>query len=204
MSPLNQSEYTIKNTKQFVLDFKRLYVPKDNYKLVSFDASLLFTNLSLDYAIDFILQCISIEREIETNITKKELKDLLNLCKKNVHFSINGQLYLWEDGIAMGSPLTPVTAGIFMVELKRNLLPTLSQYMTSWKRYVDDTISYAKRDCIKHVLKALNSFHANISFTYEQECDGMVSFLYALIMRKNNAIETIVYRKQTHNDIYLQ
>ena len=67
----------------------------------------------------------------------------------------------------MGSPLGPVIAGIFMVELERNLLPTLSQYMISWKRYIDDTISYVKVDCIENVLNILNFFHANISFTYE-------------------------------------
>ena len=31
----------------------------------------------------------------------------------------------------------------------------------------------------------------------------MISFFYVLIMRKNNTIEITVYRKQTHNDIYL-
>ena len=76
----------------------------------------------------------------------------------------------------MGSSLGPVIAGIFMVELERNLQPTLSQYMASWKRYVDDTILYVKIDCIEHVLHALNSFHANISFTYEQECNCMIFF----------------------------
>ena len=86
-----------------------------------------------------------------------------------------------------------------MVELERNLLPTSSQYMTSWKRYVDDTISYSKVDCIENIQNTLNSFHANISFTYEQECDVMISFLDVLIIRKNNTIETTVYRKQTHN-----
>ena len=103
----------------------------------------------------------------------------------------------------MGSPLGPVIAAIFMVELERNLLPTLSQYMISWKQYVDDTNSFVKVDFIEHVLNALNSFHANITFTYEQECYGMISFLDVLIMRKNNTIETTVYHKQTHNDIYL-
>ena len=42
----------------------------------------------------------------------------------------------------------------------------LSQYMTSWKRYVDDTISYVKVDCIEHVLTTWTSFNANIFFTY--------------------------------------
>ena len=39
----------------------------------------------------------------------------------------------------MGSPLGSVIAGIFMRKLERNLLPTLSQYMASWKQCVDDT-----------------------------------------------------------------
>ena len=103
----------------------------------------------------------------------------------------------------MRSPLGPVIAGIFMAELKSNLISTLSQYMRSCKRYVDDTISYVKVNCIEHGLNALNSFHANVSFNFEQECVSMISFLYVLITRKNNTIATTVYSKQTHNDIYL-
>ena len=65
-----------------------------------------------------------------------ELKELLLLTTKNVRFSFNGQFYLQKDGVANGSPLGPVIAGIFMVELERSLLPKLSSYMTYWKRYV--------------------------------------------------------------------
>ena len=43
----------------------------------------------------------------------------------------------------------------------------------------------------------------NISFTYKQECDGLISFLDVLIMRNNSTIETTVYRKQVHNEIYV-
>ena len=89
MSTLSQSEYIVKNTKQFVQDFKRLHIPGDNYKLVSFDVSSLFTNVPLGYTIDVTLRRIYTQREIETNITKKELKDLLIICMKNVHFSFN-------------------------------------------------------------------------------------------------------------------
>ena len=65
----------------------------------------------------------------------------------------------------MGSSLGSVVASIFMVELERILLPNLSSYMTSSKRYVDDTIFYFKRDAIDHVLFVLNLFHENILFT---------------------------------------
>ena len=103
----------------------------------------------------------------------------------------------------MGSPLGPVIAGIFMVELEESLLPKLSSYMTSWKRYVDDTIAYVTPDAIDHVLSILNLFHENISFIYEQEINGKISFLDILILRNGNSFETTVHRKSTHNDIYL-
>ena len=75
--------------------------------------------------------------------------------------------------------------------------------MTSWKRYVDDTIAYVKTDAIEHDLFILNSFHGNISFTYEQEINGKISFLDILILRNGNSFETIVHRKSALNDIYL-
>ena len=39
LSPLSQSEYTVKNTEEFVQHFKKLHVPGENYTLVLFDVS---------------------------------------------------------------------------------------------------------------------------------------------------------------------
>ena len=103
----------------------------------------------------------------------------------------------------MRSPLRLAIAGIFMVELERSLLIIPSSYMTSWKRYMDETIAYVKTDTIDHDLSTLNSFHENISFTYEQEINGKNSFLDILILRNGNSFETTVHRKSTHNNIYL-
>ena len=69
------------------------------------------------------------------------MRDLLLLCTKNVHFSYNGDIYTQTDGVAMGSPLCPVLAGIFMTELERTMLLTLSEHMNQWKIYLGDTVS---------------------------------------------------------------
>ena len=100
------------------------------------------------------------------------MKELLLLCSKNVHFTFNNDMYQQCDGVAMGSPLGPVIAGIFMVELARTLLPRLIEYMTPWKRYVDDTIATIKLTSIDYVLRILNTFHKDINFTYELEINN--------------------------------
>ena len=75
--------------------------------------------------------------------------------------------------------------------------------MTNWERYVDGTIVFVEPDAIDHVLFALDSFHEKISFTYEQQINGKISFLDILILKNGNRFETIVHRKSPHNDIYM-
>ena len=87
------------------------------------------------------------------------MRDLLLLCTKNVHFSYNGDIYTQADSAAMGSPLGPVLAGIFIVELERTILPTSGEHMSARKRYVDDIISYMKEESIEYVLSKLNGYH---------------------------------------------
>ena len=67
LSPLNLSEYAVKNKKEFIEQFKNISSP-ENSKLVSFDVSLLFMNLPLDYTIDMILRRIYRNKEINTGI----------------------------------------------------------------------------------------------------------------------------------------
>ena len=107
VSPLTHSKFTVKNTKAFIQEFKNM-LPPDDYKLISFDVTSLFTNIPLDYTINIILKQIYDQRELETKILRKEMKNFLLLCTEKVHFSYDNKLYSQKDGIAMGSPLGPV------------------------------------------------------------------------------------------------
>ena len=71
------------------------------------------------------------------------MKELLLLCTKNVHFTLNGQIYIQVDGVAMESPLAPLLADIFMIELKRSLIPKLRK-IKFWRRCVNDTICFCQ------------------------------------------------------------
>lgn len=62
-----------------------------------------------------------------------------------------------------------ILAGIFMVEPRISLRSQLSIYIKIWKRYVDDTITYATIEAIGHILYLLYSFDSSIQLTYEVE-----------------------------------
>ena len=135
--------------------------------------------------------------------TRKNIKNLLFLCIKNIHFTFENNIYQEKDDVAMESPLRPVLAETFMVHSKRTLMPKLEKFMKFWKRYVDDTIPYIKLDFITYVNDILNKFHENIKFTDEVECNDIRSFLDVLLMRNNGKSETTAFRKETNNNIYL-
>ena len=164
----------------------------------------LFTNVPLDTTIDIILEKIYTENLITASIRREDLKSLLILCTKNVYFTFNDVIYVQTDGVAMGSPLGPVLANIFMIHLENSLIPTLSEKLTFWSRYVDDTIAFVKRNEVSNVLNLLNSFNNNIKFTYEEENDSCIAFLDVRLKRQNDgSLQTSVYRKETNTDVYI-
>ena len=80
----------------------------------------------MDKIIEIILKTVFEKKEITTTVLKREMKKLLYLCIINIPFSFNNETYMQNDGVAMGSPLGPVLANIFMVELERTIKPYLN------------------------------------------------------------------------------
>ena len=111
---------------------------------MSFDVASLFTNVPLEETIEIIFKKIYVNKEITTDIPKQRMKELLILCTKNVHFTLNNETYIQVDGVATGSLLGQVLANIFMVQLETSVIPDLSNKVKLWKRLVDDTYCSAK------------------------------------------------------------
>ena len=72
------------------------------------------------------------------------MREGILLCTKKVHFAFNGKTFTQVDGVAMGSSLAPILAGIFIVELERNLIPILKDHLSFWRQYVGDTFVSSK------------------------------------------------------------
>ena len=93
----------------------------------------------------------------------------------------NDEIYIQNDGVAMGSPLGPLLANTFMTSLEEEVIPKLAPYLCNWKRYVDDTRAYVNPEKIDFIFTKLNLHHPNIQFTFELEKNKQITFLDVLV-----------------------
>ena len=75
-----------------------------------------------------------------------------------------------------------------------------------WKRFVDDTCVIIKEAHKQEFLEHINSIDPHIQFTSEDsKDDGSMPFLDMLITpTEDGRLNTTVYRKTTHTDMYLK
>ena len=59
------------------------------------------------------------------------MKELLYLCTKNVHFSFHNNIYIQNNGVAMGFPLDPILTNVFMAELDWSVIPVLANKLNN-------------------------------------------------------------------------
>ena len=107
--------------------------------MVSFDVVSLFTNIPLDECIDLAIKYIY-QGNPGLGISPTDLKTLFPFATAQTHFSFKGVFYDQIDGVAMGSPLAPVLANLFMGHHERIWLENYSTSQILFcRRYVDDT-----------------------------------------------------------------
>ena len=122
------------------------------------------------------------------NLTKKvEFKEFLSLATKESYFIFNGKLCKHVNGVAMGFPLSPTLTNSFLVCFEKNWLQNCPSNFKPhyYRRYVDDIfallISHEHLEIIQNFEKG---WHANMSFTIENEKQNRMFFLDVQIIRK--------------------
>ena len=196
------TKHCLKDSFEFIETVKDLNLTDKT--MFSLDVSSLFTNVPLKETIEFLCEFIE-HNAIDIGLPPQDLKVLLYRCTQNVQFKFNNHLYSQIDGVAMGSPLGPLLADVFMAKLENEQLQTSIKKFCVYKRYVDDIWCLLDRshDPIT-ILNEFNATHTNINFTIETESDGQLAFLDVCLKRRpDGTVQRTVFRKATWTDQYM-
>ena len=204
LKPLINSPYIIKDTFDFVNKVSHL-TNNSGEHMVSFDIVSLFTNIPTLETIEIILNRAFKDNTLFHGLDREALRKLLIICTQESHFQFNGQFYDQKDGVAMGSPLGPLFANIFMDEFEQKHMDQLKELgITTWMRYVDDVFSLlTDKSKLSRILEFINEQHPNIKFTAEIEVDNKIPFLDTCVTRRVNGYTTKMYHKPTFTGVYL-
>ena len=141
LKPLvDKSPHHINSTQDFV-EQARQFKLEPGECLSSYDVSALFTSVPIDPALNIIKDLLDKDTTLKER-TVMEVGDLillLEFCLKNTYFSFQGQFYEQVEGAAMGFPVSPIVANLYMEYLEQKALSTASHTPRFWGRYVDDT-----------------------------------------------------------------
>ena len=203
LSDITQNEFTIKDSVTFV---DGILTQNSDVYIASLDVDAIFTNIPVDKTIDIaVKKLFKTPDTLVKGISKNYFRDLLNLATKESFFTFNNKFYIQVDGVAMGCPLGPILANIFLLHHEENWLNKCpKEFKPSFHRsYVDDIFVLFELPESAHSFREyMISQHHNINFTVEQGNIGSLSFLDVKSCRKKGKFVTNVYRKQTFNGVF--
>ena len=154
----------------------------------------------IDICADAIYRNDDIEAQLAP-LTEESFRRLMELVTSDVEFSFDGTMYRQTDGVAMGSPVGPALANIFVGYYEKKIPD--DQWPEMYHRYVDDVFShFVSKDHSGQFLQRLNSLHLALQFTCEGEERGTLPFLDVKVIRELEGIVTSIYRKPTFTGLY--
>ncbi|XP_033181822.1 uncharacterized protein LOC117152842, partial [Anabas testudineus] len=194
------------NSEDFTAKVRDLELDTDE-TMVSFDVTSLFTSIPTTDALTSVKRRLEEDSSLSTrtNLGPDQICLLLDLCLNTTYFTYRGDFYKQRHGCAMGSPVSPIVANLYMEEVEKKALNSFpGTTPTHWFRYVDDTWVKIKTQELQSFTDHINSVDTNISFTREDTKDNRLAFLdCAVIIGAGRRLEIEVYRKPTHTDQYL-
>ena len=144
LTPLALNEYTIKYLFFFA---EELLNYDSNLIMASFDTESRFTNIPLQETIDLCVERLFNDKPNIDGFTETDFHELLTVTISVSLVWFDGEYYKQIDGVAMGSPLGPTFANIFLGYHEQIWLKNCPCEFKPfiYKRYVDEIVISIKR-----------------------------------------------------------
>ena len=184
LKPLaGRSTFSVQNTMDFVEQVKNIRLQPQEC-IVSYDVKALFTSVPIKPAIKIIKQLLEDDKELQhrTSMTVQHITCLLELCLNNTCFIFQGRYHEQTERAAMGSPLSPIIANLYMEAFEKEAISTAPHPHTFWRRFVDDTFVIIQKTKEDSFFNHINNIDDKIQFTKEaSRSDGSMPFLDTLV-----------------------
>ena len=162
-----------------------------NVFICSFDMSDLFTNVPLNETIKICLAALYDQIDSHPVIQKDVFVKLMKSATSSVEFSFNNTMYKQTDRVAMGSPLGPALAIIFIRYYEQKLF-SQTQKTQTYFRYVDNTFAILDHEAeANEFLTQLNCLHPSFRFILKKEKEKFLPFLDVYVERTDVGFETV-------------
>ena len=115
-----------------------------------------------------------------------------------------GEFHQQVHVAAMGSPVSPIVANLYMEHYESIALSTAPRPPSLWFRYVNDRFVLTHEDDVDSLTSHINNIDDHIQFTTEPETQGNLPFLdLCVTVLDDTSTKITIYRKPTHTDQYL-
>ena len=204
---VGKSPHHIKNTGDFVQQVRGIKLHPTEC-ITSYDVSACFTSVPIESAITIIRNKLELDPELHNRTTMKveHITSLLEFCLKTTYFQFQGRFYEQLHGAAMGSPIGPIVANLYMEDFETKAISAAVHPPSMWKRFADDTLVVIESSRKEEFLDHINNMDPHIQFTTEDaKPDGSPPFQDTIVLiQPDNSLLNSVYWKPTHKDLYLQ
>jgi hypothetical protein len=119
----------VHNSQHFIQILNQLKITEGDI-LIGFNVESLFTKVLLYNMLEIILEHIT-----AVNLPQ-DLSSLMDHCVSSTFFIHQGKFYRQVQGAAMGSPLSPLLANIFMTAFKVEAIDSSLMKPKCWHRYL--------------------------------------------------------------------
>ncbi len=135
--------------------------------LVSLDVTLLYTIIPHTDGIEACKYFLD-NNPNNSTLSSEDIFKIIKLILENNYFQFNNTNYIQVMGTAMGSPMAPSYASLFMGKLETDFLQKEKFNPSVWFRFLDDIFMIWNHSTeeLEKFIHRLNHFHPTIKFTY--------------------------------------
>jgi hypothetical protein len=184
-----------------LLDDLDSLTPEPNDIMITFDVNSLYTSLSTEDAL------IRINQVIANDPWRRAIMSGLRILLQSNYFLFGDTLWLQKQGTAMGTPVAPTFASLYLAQIENTiLLPHFSHLIKYYKRYIDDGFmilrNHHENPFTIHGFLALYTKVTKLKFTWASN-QYSIPFLDLEIQRLENQFTYRTHQKQLNLYLYL-